>query len=68
MTATRTALVALAAGTALTLTATACGGDASGDPAGNGLTPVTVGVLPITAVAPSTSASNRACSRSRAWT
>ncbi|GAA1087297.1 ABC transporter substrate-binding protein [Nocardiopsis metallicus] len=51
MTATKNALGVLAAGAALTLTATACG---SGDTAdsGDGLTPVSVGVLPITAVAP----------------
>lgn len=51
MTAKKTALGVLAAGAALTLTATACG---SGDSAEteDGLTPVTVGVLPITAVAP----------------
>lgn len=51
MTATKTTLRVLAAGAALTLTATACG---SGDTAASedGLTPVSVGVLPITAVAP----------------
>ncbi|WP_159943194.1 MULTISPECIES: ABC transporter substrate-binding protein [unclassified Nocardiopsis] len=54
MTATRTPLAALAAATALTLTTAACGGGQGADAgaSGDGLTPVTVGVLPITAVAP----------------
>ena len=52
MTANKTSLGVLAAGAALTLTVTACGGEADSAADEGGLTPVTVGVLPITAVAP----------------
>ncbi|MDE3724155.1 ABC transporter substrate-binding protein [Nocardiopsis sp. N85] len=51
MTARKTTPWVLAAGVALALTATACGADDGAETA-DGLTPVTVGVLPITAVAP----------------
>ncbi|MFL1378945.1 ABC transporter substrate-binding protein [Nocardiopsis protaetiae] len=51
MTSAKTPLRVFAACAALTLAATACGG-ADDAPAGDGPTPVTVGVLPITAVAP----------------
>ncbi|MEU3019918.1 ABC transporter substrate-binding protein [Nocardiopsis sp. NPDC007018] len=51
MTAKKTGPGVLAAVAALTLTATACGSTGT-DTTEDGLTPVTVGVLPITAVAP----------------
>lgn len=51
MTSAKTPLRVLAAGAALTLAATACGAD-DGTADADGPTPVTVGVLPITAVAP----------------